>query len=170
MIFLTSPGKTYSVNSVGGCTISAGGTTLATIPANVQTTFIAPEEEVLVSDDNAIIVEVTGVGAGGSGGSGEGGSGGVSGEPIIQISSDVLTISHSTWHDNTTQSSITVNPAPWKNEVMTCYIKTSIPVELSGVTWLYGQPFMAEGYTYVIAIQQIDASAVLANLAYSLPQ
>lgn len=76
MIFLTSPGKTYSVNSVGGCTISAGGTTLATIPANVQTTFIAPEEEVLVSDDNAIIVEVTGVGAGGSGGSGEGGGGG----------------------------------------------------------------------------------------------
>lgn len=67
MIFLTSPGKTYSVNSVGGCTISAGGTTLATIPANVQTTFIAPEEEVIVSDDNAIIVEVTGVGAGGSG-------------------------------------------------------------------------------------------------------
>lgn len=73
MIFLTSPGKTYSVNSVGGCTISADGTTIATIPANVQTTFIAPDEEVLVSDNNAIIVEVTGVGAGGSGGSGEGG-------------------------------------------------------------------------------------------------
>ena len=73
MIFLTSPGKTYSVNSISGCTISAGGTTLATIPANIQTTFIAPEEEVIVSDNNAIIVEVTGVGAGGSGGSGEGG-------------------------------------------------------------------------------------------------
>lgn len=70
MIFLTSPGKTYSVNSISGCTISVGGTTLATIPANIQTTFIAPEEEVIVSDDNAIIVEVTGVGAGGSGGSG----------------------------------------------------------------------------------------------------
>lgn len=77
MIFLTSPGKTYSVNSISGCTISAGGTTIATIPANVQTTFIAPEEEVLVSDNNAIIVEVTGVGAGGSGSTGgSGGSGG----------------------------------------------------------------------------------------------
>jgi len=77
MIFLTSPGKTYSVNSISGCTISADGTTLATIPANVQTTFIAPDEEVLVSDNNAIIVEVTGVGAGGSGGTGgSGGSGG----------------------------------------------------------------------------------------------
>lgn len=74
MIFLTSPGKTYSVNSISGCTVSSGGTTLATIPANVQTIFIAPEEEVIVSDDNAIIVEVTGVGAGGSGSSG--GSGG----------------------------------------------------------------------------------------------
>lgn len=72
MIFLTSPGKTYSVNSTSGCTVSSGGTTLATIPANIQTTFIAPEKEVLVSDNNAIIVEVTGVGAGGSGGSGEG--------------------------------------------------------------------------------------------------
>ena len=70
MVFLTSPGKTYSVNSISGCTISVGGTTLATIPANVQTTFIAPDEEVTVSDNNAIIVEVTGVGAGGSGGSG----------------------------------------------------------------------------------------------------
>ena len=57
MIFLTSPGKTYSVNSISGCTISADGTTIATIPANVQTTFIAPEEEVIVSDNNAIIVE-----------------------------------------------------------------------------------------------------------------
>lgn len=72
MIFLTSPGKTYSVNSIGGCTISAGGTTLATIPAGIQTTFIAPDEEVIVSDNNAIIVEVTGVGAGGSGGSADG--------------------------------------------------------------------------------------------------
>lgn len=85
MIFLTSPGKTYSVNSVSGCTISAGGTTLVTIPANVQTTFIAPEEEVLVSDNNAIIVEVTGVGAGGSGGTGEGGSGGVTAEEIQAV-------------------------------------------------------------------------------------
>lgn len=69
MIFLTSPGKTYSVNSISGCTVSVGGTTLTTIPANVQTTFIAPEDAVIVSDNNAIIVEVTGVGAGGSGGS-----------------------------------------------------------------------------------------------------
>lgn len=93
MIFLTSPGKTYSVNSVGGCTISAGGTTLATIPANVQTTFIAPDEEVLVSDNNAIIVEVTGVGAGGSGGTGEGGSGGVTAEEIKAV----VPIAFGTW-------------------------------------------------------------------------
>ena len=76
MIFLTSPGKTYSVNSVSGCTVSVGGTTLVTIPANVQTTFIAPDDAVLLSDNNAIIVEVTGAGAdvvaGGSGGEPEG--------------------------------------------------------------------------------------------------
>jgi hypothetical protein len=85
MIFLTSPGKTYSVNSISGCTVSVGGTTLTTIPANVQTTFIAPEDAVIVSDNNAIIVEVTGVGAGGSGGSGEGGSGGVTAEEIKAV-------------------------------------------------------------------------------------
>ena len=53
---------------------------------------------------------------------------------------------------------------------MTCYLKTAVPVELSGVTWIYGAPTMAEGYTYVIAFQQIDAVTVLANLAYVLPQ
>jgi hypothetical protein len=53
---------------------------------------------------------------------------------------------------------------------MTCYLKTSMPVSLSGVTWIYGEPTMAEGYTYVIALQQLDDATVLANLAYSLPQ
>lgn len=84
MIFLTSPGKTYSVNSVIGCTISADDTTIATIPANIQTTFIAPDEEVIVSDNNAIIVEVTGVGAGGSGGLGEGGPVDLTGVALLE--------------------------------------------------------------------------------------
>ena len=65
---------------------------------------------------------------------------------------------------------VRVTPAAWKNEVMTCYLKTAVPVELSGVTWIYGAPTMAAGYIYVIAMQQIDAATVLANLAYVLPQ
>jgi hypothetical protein len=43
-----------------------------------------------------------------------------------------------------------------------------MPVSLSGVTWIYGEPTMAEGYTFVVALQQIDAFTVLANLAYTL--
>ncbi len=29
---------------------------------------------------------------------------------------------------------------------------------------------MVEGYTFVIALQQVDASTILANLAYILPR
>jgi hypothetical protein len=92
------------------------------------------------------------------------------GEPVSTVSTSTVTIRHATWFDNTTQSSIAVQPGTWKNRVMTCYLKTSMPVSLSGVTWIYGAPVMVEAYTYVIALQQLDATTVLANLAYSLPQ
>lgn len=92
------------------------------------------------------------------------------GEPVMPQLGDKLTVCNATWFDNTAQSSISVQAAPWKNEVMTCYLKTAVPVKLSGVTWLYGEPAMMEGFTFVIALQQVDASTVLANLAYSLKQ
>ena len=53
---------------------------------------------------------------------------------------------------------------------MTCYLKTDVPVELAGVSWLYGAPVMVERYTYVIALQQLGESVVFANLAYTIPQ
>lgn len=89
------------------------------------------------------------------------------GEPVSAVSTSTITIRHATWFDNTTQSSITVQPGTWNNRVMTCYLKTAVPVELSGVTWLYDAPTMAEGYTYVIALQQLDATTILANPAYT---
>ena len=92
------------------------------------------------------------------------------GEPVLEQLGDKLTVCNATWFDNKAQSSVSVQPGAWKNEVMTCYLKTTVPVELDGVSWLYGQPVMVEDYTYVIALQQVDASLVLANLAYSLPQ
>ncbi|MBQ6941628.1 MAG: hypothetical protein IJN23_03600 [Akkermansia sp.] len=86
----------------------------------------------------------------------------------VTFSAD-LTVKHATWFDNSQNASkVRVIPATWKNEVMTCYLKTAVPVSLSGVIWLYGTPFMSEGYVYVIALQQIDADTVLANLAYSV--
>lgn len=74
MTFLTSPGKTYSIYSAAGCTVSADGSVVVTVKPGKQIAFAAPGEEVYVSDPDAIIVEVTGIGAGSSGGSG--GSGG----------------------------------------------------------------------------------------------
>ena len=92
------------------------------------------------------------------------------GEPVLQLESASLTVRHASWYANDEQRNITVQPAPWKQEVMTCYLKTAVPVSLSGVTWLYGEPAMMEGFTFVVALQQVDASTVLANLAYSLRQ
>ncbi len=92
------------------------------------------------------------------------------GEPVCALLSDTLEIQHASWFNNTEQAAITVRPAVWQDRVKTCYLKTSCPVILSGVNWLYGEPAMVEGYTFVIALQQVDASIVLANLAYTLPQ
>ena len=92
------------------------------------------------------------------------------GEPVLPLLSDTLKIQHATWFNNDEQTAITVQPAEWENRVLTCYLKTTCPVSLSGVAWLYGQPTMVEGYTFVIALQQVDAKTVLANLAYVLPQ
>jgi hypothetical protein len=92
------------------------------------------------------------------------------GDPVLPQLGDKLKICNTTWFDNTTQSSISVQAAPWKNEVMTCYLKTSLPVSISGVTWLHEAPAMVEGPTYVISLQQVDATTVLANLTYTIPQ
>lgn len=90
------------------------------------------------------------------------------GEPVLPLQSDAFEIQHATWFNNTEQPAITVRPAAWQGRVLTCYLKTSLPVELSGVSWLYGQPYMGVGYTYVVALQQVDDSTVLANLAYTI--
>lgn len=92
------------------------------------------------------------------------------GEPVLPLQSDAFEIQHATWFNNTEQPAITVRPAAWQGRVLTCYLKTSRPVELSGVTWLYGKPVMVAGCTYVIALQQIDTATVLANLAYTIKQ
>lgn len=63
MTFLTSPGKTYSIYSAAGCTVSVDGTVVVTVDPGKQIAFVAPDEEIVVSDAAAIIVEVTGIGA-----------------------------------------------------------------------------------------------------------
>lgn len=92
------------------------------------------------------------------------------GEPVLPLHTDTFKIQHATWFTNTEQSAISVQPAEWENRVLTCYIKTEVPVSLTGVSWLYGEPAIVDDFTYVIALQQIDAVTILANLAYTLKQ
>lgn len=166
---ITTPGKTYAVTSPNGCTVTTeDGLTLAEIEAGKQGYFVAVGGKVLLSDDSAILTQVFS-GALIAGGNG-GGGGKATGEKVLPLEGDALVVQHATWFVNAAQGSIAVQPGAWKEEVMTCYLKTAVPVELAGVTWLYGQPFMGAGYTYVVALQQVDADTVLANLAYSLPK
>lgn len=170
----TFPGKTYSVHTTKGCTVSDDSGWSKTIAAP-DGYFTAHGSTVYLSDDEATLREVFKAApvAGGSGG------GAATGEKIATIINVFnngmieggLKVTHATWFDNSQNvGKVRVTPAAWKNEVMTCYLKTAVPVELSGVTWIYGAPTMAAGYIYVIAMQQIDAATVLANLAYVLPQ
>lgn len=158
------------MSSPEACSVTlADGSLLCSVAPGAPAEFVGDGRPVTLSSDAARMLPVAGrlVQQGGGVASP---ALSATGEPVLPLVGDTLAVKHATWFENASLGSISVQPGAWKNEVMTCYLKTAVPVELAGVTWLYGQPFMAEGYTYVIAIQQIDASAVLANLAYSLPQ
>ena len=147
----------------------AAGRLILTAWPGTPEQFVADGRPVTLSSDFATLLP-----ANGSSAPVDAGSGGAvlsaTGEPVVALSESELTMKHATWFDNAEQTAITVLPAAWKNEVMTCYLKTAVPVELSGVTWLYGEPAMMAGFSFVVALQQIDATTVLANLAYSLKQ
>lgn len=160
----------YEVSSPEACSVTLeDGSLLCSVVPGTPVEFVGDGRPVTLSSDAARMLPVAGRLVQQTGGSSAAGLS-ATGEPVVLLSTPELTMKHATWYDNAEQSSITVNPAPWKNEVMTCYLKTAVPVELSGVTWLYGEPTMTAGYTYVIALQQIDAAIVLANLAYTIPQ
>lgn len=157
----------YEVRSPEACSVTdAADTLILTVSPGTPAYFIADGHPVTLSADSATMLPANArvVEPGASGGA----SLSATGEPVHPVSAPELTVHHASWYDNTAQSSISVLPAAWRNEVMTCYLKTAVPVSLSGVIWLYGTPFMSEGYVYVIALQQIDADTVLANLAYSV--
>ena len=159
----------YEITSPEPCTVSrADGTLICCVEAGAPAEFTADGAAVVLSSDLARMLPTSGKTVQVSSPASPALS--ATGEPVQPLASSSLVIRHATWYDNAEQSSITVNPAIWKNEVMTCYIKTTVTVALSGVIWLYGQPTMADGYTFVIALQQIDATRVLANLAYTIPQ
>lgn len=168
----TTPGKYQVVRSENGCTVTQtmdnGQRIEDNVPAGESTAVFAFTSKIEVDDDSAVVREVFSGAliAGGNGG------GGVSatGEKVVPLAGDTLEVQHATWFENASQGSIAVQPASWRNEVMTCYLKTAVPVELAGVRWLYGQPTLVAGYTYVVALQQIGADVVLANLAYTIPQ
>lgn len=162
--------RTYEVQAPETCTVTnSDGNTILTAYAGVPVQFTADGKEVILSADSAMLRLVEGKSVVSVTGSGEGGAS-ASGETVKALSSPSLVMKHAVWYDNNSYSDITVQPAAWRNEVMTCTLKTPRPVSLAGVNWLYGQPTMVEGYTYVIAMQQIDATTILANLAYILPQ
>ena len=160
----------YEVSSPDECQVTdAAGRLILTAWPGTPEQFVADGQLVTLSSDFATLLP-----ANGSSAPVDAGSGGAvlsaTGEPVVALSESELTMKHATWFDNAEQTAITVLPAAWKNEVMTCYLKTAVPVELSGVTWLYGEPAMMAGFSFVVAVQQIDATTVLANLAYSLKQ
>lgn len=158
----------YEVRCPEACTVTdAADTLILTVSPGTPAYFIADGRPVTLSADSATMLPANGLVVEAAEG---GASLSASGEPVLPVSSPEIMVLHATWFDNSLQNAITVLPAAWKNKVMTCYMKTAVPVTLSGVTWIYGAPVMVEDYMYVIALQQVDAVTVLANLAYTIPQ
>lgn len=157
----------YEVQSPEPCTVTnSEGNTILTAYAGTPVQFVADGKEVTLSADAAILLPVNRKKL-----ISHGGGASSTGEAVELLSSPNIVVKHATWFDNYSQTSITIQPTEWKNEIVTCYLKTSVPVTLSGVTWLDNvAPTMESGYTHFIAIQQIAPDTIAANLAYSLIQ
>ena len=156
----------YEVRSPEACTVTGSdGSLLCSVAPGTPSEFVGDGHPVSISSALARMLPVPGKIVQQNGGSS---SLSATGEPVLPLQSAGLTVRHATWFENASLGNISVLPAPWKDEVMTCYLKTAVPVSISGVTWLYGEPAMMEGFTFVVALQQVDASTILANLAYSL--
>lgn len=158
------PYRWHVVYSAEACTVTdAQGNPYCSVAAGGSAVFWCVGKQVSLSSDSArmypLTEDVSGVFARFT-----------PGEPVQPLHTDTLKIQHATWFNNADQAAISVQPAAWQDRVLTCYLKTTCPVSLSGVNWLYGEPAMMEGYSFVIALQQIDSLTILANLAYILPQ
>lgn len=163
-ILVSIPNRWHVVYSAEACTVTdAQGNPYCSVAAGGSAVFWCVGKQVSLSSDSArmypLTEDVSGVFARFT-----------PGEPVQPLHTDTLKIQHATWFNNADQAAISVQPAAWQDRVLTCYLKTTCPVSLSGVIWLYGEPSMMEGYSFVIALQQIDSLTILANLAYSLPQ
>ena len=91
------------------------------------------------------------------------------GETIVPLAESLIPIQHGIWYKNTEFAEVGLILPSLQNRVATCYLYTTVPVNINGVEWLYGQPVMVEGYTYIIAIQYLDGHC-LSNLAYTIKQ
>ena len=162
-ILVSIPNRWHVVYSAEACTVTdAQGNPYCAVAAGGSAVFWCVGKQVCLSSDSArmypLTEDVSGVFARFT-----------PGEPVQPLHTDTLKIQHATWFNNADQAAISVQPAAWQDRVLTCYLKTTCPVSLSGVNWLYGEPAMMEDCIYVVAIQQVDEHTVVANLAFSYP-
>jgi hypothetical protein len=96
----------------------------------------------------------------------------VLGESLQPLTGDILQMRHNVWYDSGTMSYVNVLADTDSGKIKTCYLVAcpTSPLVLNGVNWLW-TPVDLEDYskTHVIALQQIGAGPVIANLAYSYP-
>ena len=96
----------------------------------------------------------------------------VLGERFQSLVGDTLRVKHNVWYNTGYTSYIEVLADTDAGRVKTCYL-IAFPVStlvLSGVQWLWTPVDLDDlSKTHVIALQQIGAGPVLANLAYSYP-
>lgn len=96
----------------------------------------------------------------------------VLGESFQSLTGATMQMKHNVWYHSGTISYINVLADVDAGRVKTCYLIAcpSSPLVLNGVNWLWTPVDLEDSSkTHVIALQQIGAGPVMANLAYSYP-
>lgn len=96
----------------------------------------------------------------------------VLGDSLQSLTDGILRMRHNVWYDSGNMSYVNVLADADSGKIKTCYLVASpaSPLVLDGVNWLWDPVDLEDSSrTHVIALQQIGAGPVMANLAYSYP-
>lgn len=161
-------GTWYTITCTAAATVTQeieGETaTLATLDESGTASFRATAPTITVETTGKYHILPTKAPAAGS----IGGGGCVDGEKMIPLGDATeLPMKHGVWYEYHGGDALTVVPAEWDYRIKTCYLLTTMHVQLNGVRWIDGEPvFSDEAAIYVFALQQIDHTRIAANLAY----
>lgn len=177
--------KLYTLTSAGSCSVTLtqgeNSITWVALAEGGQTSFIVPAGATVEISDSTALLSPLPANFKAALGAGNGRIGGMTmpGETITPHTSTTpeleLPMQHNTWHTTSgTEEHILLTPSVDNGRALSMQLMLTpathmaegwltVPVGVN-LVWLYGEPTILSGHTYIIGVTQIAPDKILANL------